>query len=274
MNGEVQVIGQMGSSAILRGGETMFNIPSKFLHFVNMDTGSQVSRINATASQTATSGLEAMGSGIVNGFTGIIKDPIRMGKKKGVGGVFLGIGKGLVGFFTKPIAGILDGGVGAMAALRKLVNGEDKDVIPSMRIARAFPLRHIGVVDMMGGGEKVEGEARLVDAAQFAIQMNEDLWDEWIEVFFQDAMTKKWWGITTTLMFSLKADEGKISGLHVYKLRSITTIGIDGCRMNVTVKKDMGRNETLHIVALDYQAGCEIRDLVKARVQVLCIGEK
>ena len=274
MNGEVQVIGQMGTSALLRGGETMLNIPSKFFHFVGMDNGSQVNRINATAKQTAASSVNAVGDGFVKGITGLVMDPIRGGKEKGVGGVFMGIGKGILGLITKPITGILDGGVGAMSALRKLVNNEDADVIAPMRISRAFPLRIIGPVSPLHGGECVEKDIRLVDSAQFAVQANPEFTTEYIEYFFKDIESKRWFGITRRLLFSVVFKDGDFHKLTVCRLSAITAIRIETSRVTITLRKAVGKDKTIQFIVVDYAMASEIRDLIDARAHALSIGKK
>eukprot|EP01111_Echinosteliopsis_oligospora_P017634 TRINITY_DN7714_c0_g1_i1.p1 TRINITY_DN7714_c0_g1~~TRINITY_DN7714_c0_g1_i1.p1 ORF type:complete len:359 (+),score=78.53 TRINITY_DN7714_c0_g1_i1:194-1270(+) len=52
-------------------------------------------------------GLVGFGSGIVNGVTGIVTEPMKEVKKRGAVGVLTGVGKGLTGLVTKPLAGVI-----------------------------------------------------------------------------------------------------------------------------------------------------------------------
>jgi vacuolar protein sorting-associated protein 13A/C len=266
MNGEIQVIGQMGSSALLQGGETILGSVSKLLHSVSFDRGAQIGRVNTTAKSTAIDSARAVGQGFLRGITGIIMDPIEMGRERGAIGVVLGIGKGLVGLVTKPVCGILDGGVGAMAALRKLVNNEDDDVIPPIRIARSFPAGEIGILSQVEGGKKVQGQVRFVDAVQFAIQMSKaNRWDLRIEMFSLDAASKCWFAFTPTKLFVMD-EEPKI--VRVIELKNVRGIRTQGSIVIITGKD---RSET--IVVIDFSLALAIRDWVIARAMALRIGQ-
>jgi hypothetical protein len=266
LNGELQVIGQMGSSAILQGGETILNAASKLLHFVSLDQGSQVVRVNATAGQTALSGAKAIGQGFLRGITGIVMDPIQGGRERGAAGVFLGIGTGLIGLVTRPIAGILDGGVGALSALRKLVNSEDDDVIPPIRIARAFPYSQIAVVDMEAG-QTVAANVRLVDAAQFAIRMsNDERWRERIELFCHDVEAHAWIAITKVAIYQL---DRELSLQEVWNIKDVQSLSCD--LSHVSWKTSNGKMKA--IVICDEQMAKELLSLVTVRLSSLAALE-
>jgi hypothetical protein len=266
LNGELQVIGQMGSSAILQGGETILNTASKLLHFVSLDQGSQVARVNATASETALSGARAIGQGFLRGITGVVMDPIQGGRDSGAAGVFLGIGTGLIGLVTRPIAGILDGGVGALSALRKMVNSEDDDVIPPIRIARAFPYSQIAVVDMEAG-QMVTGNVRLVDAAQFTIRMSSDeRWSERVELFCHDVESHVWIAITKAAIYQLDRE------LNLQEVWMIKDLEIFTCEWeHVSWRTANGR--TRAIVICDEQMSKEFLSLVTVRLSSLAALE-
>jgi vacuolar protein sorting-associated protein 13A/C len=100
---------RMGGSALIGVGDSVLGDVSRVPH----------------AAETAKAGAKAVGQGFLRGVTGIAMGPVNLGKERGAIGAFMGIGKGIVGLVTKPVRGILDGGAGAMVALRKVVNGED-----------------------------------------------------------------------------------------------------------------------------------------------------
>ncbi|PVU94347.1 hypothetical protein BB561_002601 [Smittium simulii] len=53
-------------------------------------------------------GAEALARSLQSGITGVVMQPITGAEKHGVGGFFAGVGKGLVGAVTKPVAGLFD----------------------------------------------------------------------------------------------------------------------------------------------------------------------
>jgi vacuolar protein sorting-associated protein 13A/C len=265
MNGELQVIGQIGGSALLRGGETVLGGVSKLLHFVSQDSGSQIARVNATAKATAIDSAKAVGQGFLRGITGVVTDPIKMGHERGAIGVVIGIGKGLVGLVTKPVCGILDGGAGALAALRKLVNSEDDDVIPPMRIARAFPASEIRVLSDIEGGRRVEGNVRFIDAAQFAIEMSKPKrWDSRIEMFCLDAASKTWFAFTATKLFIIDNDVTIIRKWQLSHIRELRVIG-----SILTIKVSAHVEE---LVVPDVTVARSVRDWIASRASALQIG--
>jgi hypothetical protein len=265
MNGELQVIGQIGGSALLRGGETILGGVSKLLHFVSQDSGSQIARVNATAKETAIDSAKAVGQGFLRGVTGVVTDPIKMGRERGAIGVVLGIGKGLIGLVTKPVCGILDGGAGALAALRKLVNSEDDDIIPPMRIARAFPASEIRVLSEIEGGRHVEGNVRFIDAAQFAIEMSKPKrWDSRIEMFCLDAASKTWFAFTATKLFIINDDVTIVRKLQLSHIREIRILGsILTIRVGTHIEE---------LVVPDVTVARSVRDWIASRASALQIG--
>jgi vacuolar protein sorting-associated protein 13A/C len=265
MNGELQVIGQIGGSALLRGSESILGGVSKLLHFVSQDSGSQIARVNATATATAIDSAKAVGQGFLRGITGVITDPIKMGRERGAIGVILGIGKGLIGLVTKPVCGILDGGAGALAALRTLVNNEDDDVIPPMRIARAFPASEIRVLGEIEGGKPVEGDVRFIDAAQFAIAMSKPTrWDSRIEIFCLDAASKTWFAFTATKLFIIDND---VTIVRKWQLGDIREIRIVGSILTIKVGTHVEE-----FVVPDVIVARSVRDWIASRASALQIG--
>lgn len=53
-------------------------------------------------------GAFSLFSGVTEGITGIISQPIKGASKDGASGFFKGIAKGVSGLITKPVAGVLD----------------------------------------------------------------------------------------------------------------------------------------------------------------------
>ncbi|XP_028393538.1 vacuolar protein sorting-associated protein 13D-like [Dendronephthya gigantea] len=63
-------------------------------------------------------GIKGLGMGLVGGLTSIVTQPIEGASEKGVPGFLQGIGKGILGTFAKPTAGVLDLASGVSAAVR------------------------------------------------------------------------------------------------------------------------------------------------------------
>jgi vacuolar protein sorting-associated protein 13A/C len=273
-SGEVHVLAQMSGSALLHGGESILGGVSKILHTVSFDKGTQISRVNSTARETAIGAGKAIYEGFVRGITGIVMDPIEMKREKGALGVFLGIGKGLIGLVTKPICGILDGGAGALAALRSLVNNEDADVIPPIRIARAFPDWRIDDLTEDEGGKVVApGGVRFVDVAQFAIQMSKsNRWTRRTELFFKDRRSDeadaevRWFAFATTKLYVMD-HEPKILG----KLNYVEIDGVEVSHTLVAIKPKKG--ETLEFEVADGVVSLQFADWLRSRIALLKVGE-
>ena len=71
----------------------------------------------------------AAGTGILEGVIGIVKQPILGGKQEGAKGVFKGIGRGLVGLFAKPAAGLTNAVGNVGVAVEVCARGATKDII-------------------------------------------------------------------------------------------------------------------------------------------------
>lgn len=56
-----------------------------------------------------------------DGVTGVFTKPITGAKEKGVEGFFTGLGKGAVGLFTRPTAGVIDFASGSLDAVKRLI---------------------------------------------------------------------------------------------------------------------------------------------------------
>jgi hypothetical protein len=193
-----------------------------------------------------------------------------MARERGAVGAFMGIGKGLLGLVTKPVCGILDGGAGAMAALRKLVNGEDADVIPPMRIARAFPHAEIKVLFQDEGGAPVAGNVRFVDSAQFAIRMSGERRGKLnLELFYRDEPGKGrvWFAFTEKKLFVLDP-EPKIA--KAIKIRDVSAVRLEGARVIIRSRKEA----PVAFIVRDQAEATHVRDWVITRAQLLFAEKK
>ena len=158
-----------------------------------------------------------------------------------------------------------------MSALRKVINSEDDDVIKPMRIARAFPKKQATRLSQMEGGEPVQGSVRLVDTAQFAMQIREESsWNELLVLFFWDVESKKWIGMTSKRFFSLRFKDNDIKDVTIVKLKTVTSVQVEGNRLTLTYNKKSSRTCLLN----DHETALEVRDIIDAAIHALMIGEK
>jgi len=72
--------------------------------------------------------------GVVDGFTGVVLKPVEGAKQEGVGGFFKGVGKGLVGVFTRPASGVVDFASSSFDGIRRVA--EMSDEVQRLRPAR------------------------------------------------------------------------------------------------------------------------------------------
>ena len=91
--------------------------------------------------------------------------------KGGFTGMIDGVGKGLVGFFTKPVSGLFDMGASMVSGARKAIDG-NQDVIDRLRLPRAYPM---GCIDYYREKEsQVQFKVRGYDVRRGT--QNEKLW--------------------------------------------------------------------------------------------------
>ena len=265
MNGELQVLIQIPGSIILQGGEAVTNFASKIAHFATFDSSTSVNRVNTTAKDTLISGVKAFGDGFIDGFAGVVKTPMQMGKENGVGGVFLGIGKGLIGLITKPIAGILDAGVASFAAARKAINGEDNDVIPPIRCAHAMPMIYMPP-------EFTDRMLVIKDLAQLSFQSSDlsTLYNQWVEMFVIDVKTGIWYGATQEYVFSADPNGNMIAKAPI---RKIIRIVLEAKSNVITLVVDEVIIKTIVIYSKNIQQATRFTQLVTSRRVALGIGE-
>ena len=218
MNGELQVLIQVPGSIILQGGETFANFFSKVAHMTAFDNKSSINRVNTTAKDTMVSGMKALGNGFKDGFSGLITEPMKMGEEKGVGGAIVGFGKGMIGLVARPVAGFLDAGVASFAAVRKKLNGEDDDVIPPIRCARALPMIQLSYF--------TQNMMKIKDIAQLQFQLSdiESLYNQWVEMYVIDNNANVLIGVTQNYLFV--ADENGEMTCN-YKIKKIVDMQFD-----------------------------------------------
>lgn len=265
MNGELQVLIQVPGSIILQGGESFANVFSKVAHMTAFDNKSSINRVNTTAKDTMVSGMKALGNGFVDGISGIVTQPMKMGQESGIGGAFVGFGKGLIGLVARPVAGVLDAGVASFAAVRKKINGEDEDVIPPMRCARALPmiqLKHF-----------TENMMKIKDVAQLHFQLSdiESLYNQWVEMYVNDPNASVLLGITRNYLF-LSDENGEMT--DYYKIRKIVDVQFDqpNSTIKIVVRKSLRNREITINVKYPY-LGFRITQLINSRRIPLGIGE-
>ncbi|KAI8968041.1 hypothetical protein BDF20DRAFT_917267 [Mycotypha africana] len=83
-----------------------------------------------------TQGVGYFGTSIVSGFTGLVKRPIEGAEEDGVVGLISGIGKGVVGVFTKPMVGLLDMASNITAGIRETTTVFENTNLQRERIPR------------------------------------------------------------------------------------------------------------------------------------------
>jgi vacuolar protein sorting-associated protein 13D len=96
------------------------SVLSDSLGVVTMDQRHQEmrKRIKQESNHHLSAGFKGLGVGLLGGFTSIITQTYEGAVKEGVSGIFVGLGKGLVGTITKPAVGMLDFASGAASAVR------------------------------------------------------------------------------------------------------------------------------------------------------------
>ncbi|XP_043195714.1 vacuolar protein sorting-associated protein 13-like [Amphibalanus amphitrite] len=86
-----------------------------------------------------TSGIAQSGRGlfmgVVDGVTGVVRKPIEGAQEEGALGFVKGMGKGMVGLFTRPTSGVVDFASGSFDAVKRTM---DQDEVTRLRPARHF----------------------------------------------------------------------------------------------------------------------------------------
>ena len=131
------------SEGVLRGFSSLFSVSTFGTRSIN--TGG----LNQLPEETVRDGFLSLGTSFLNGIVGIVMDPVEGGKQDGVRGAFVGLGKGLVGVFVKPIVGILDAGAGIIGGVRQAINANEQKILTRHRNPNAFLLSRIVSFDQV-----------------------------------------------------------------------------------------------------------------------------
>ncbi|OLL22292.1 Vacuolar protein sorting-associated protein 13 [Neolecta irregularis DAH-3] len=83
-----------------------------------------------------TAGATSFATSIASGFEGLAKQPLEGAEKDGAAGFFRGVGKGLVGFATKPVVGVFDLASNLTEGIRNTTTVFDRDGIDRIRLPR------------------------------------------------------------------------------------------------------------------------------------------
>ncbi|XP_033097715.1 vacuolar protein sorting-associated protein 13D-like [Anneissia japonica] len=81
-------------------------------------------------------GVKGLGFGVVGGLTSVFTQSYQGASKDGVEGLLAGFGKGIVGTFTKPVAGMFDLASGTAAALSYTTSSNTNQMPPKVRKIR------------------------------------------------------------------------------------------------------------------------------------------
>ncbi|XP_071113916.1 intermembrane lipid transfer protein VPS13D-like [Haliotis cracherodii] len=82
-------------------------------------------------------GMKGLGYGIFGGITSVFTQPISGAKAEGVEGFFKGVGKGVIGTVTKPVAGVFDLTSGVANAVRDTSRSSSRQLPPRVRHPRS-----------------------------------------------------------------------------------------------------------------------------------------
>ncbi|XP_020707369.2 intermembrane lipid transfer protein Vps13 isoform X2 [Athalia rosae] len=129
-------------------------------------------------------GLARSGKGLVmgvfDGVTGVVMKPISGAKEEGVEGFFKGFGKGMVGFVTRPAAGVIDFASGSLGAVKRAteLSEEVKRVRPPRFLQPDSLVRPYIQHDANGNKilfELEKGKYANTDIYVFHIEVNKDV---------------------------------------------------------------------------------------------------
>jgi len=84
-------------------------------------------------------GIKELATGIFEGVSGLVTQPVNQAKSGGVEGFFTGLGKGLIGVVVKPTVGILDLASRTTEGIQNTPNAVITGKIEKIRASRYFP---------------------------------------------------------------------------------------------------------------------------------------
>ena len=105
-------------------------------------------RAHGSAKDSLGGAADSLADGFTDGFSGIFLKPIEGAEEDGVGGFFKGLGGGLAGAVTKPVAGVF-GAVAGVTGAVKAGLGLNHFMKP-VRLRRAIPNEVVTVYDHDG----------------------------------------------------------------------------------------------------------------------------
>lgn len=74
-------------------------------------------------------------SGLVYGFSGVVRKPIEEERMRGAKGILTGLGKGVAGLFAKPVGAVFDGVSLSLDSLKRS-SQSGSDAIANVRLPR------------------------------------------------------------------------------------------------------------------------------------------
>jgi len=254
---------KIGSDFVFGSGENTLKIASKFLHLISLDDSISINNVNVTHKETFQNGLNSLKDGIIDGFKGIYEAPIEMAQKHGFFGAFAGLSKGLFGAITKPVAGVVDAGLGSLSSLKMMISKEDKDIIPPIRIPRALPAHKEIPFYVFNPTQYHE----VLDGAQYLFQhYNREFFNETIEYFVFDYTTQTWFAITQRYMFNVNL---KPEIIDLWPISDITKIEYRNNQICISFKKSFSSTKTVTITVPNNDVVMDVRGLLQSKCFIL-----
>ncbi|CAF0714006.1 unnamed protein product [Brachionus calyciflorus] len=181
----------------------------------------------STLTDTVSSASKGIVRGLIYGLTGVVNKPIDEGKK-GTKGVFVGMGKGFVGLFAKPVGSIFDGVSLTLDGIKRFA--QSAEPITNVRLPRHL----INDVSILPYSEyQAEGYEILRDLQNDDIALDEFYW---AHLFIVNKYVKSTLlFITDTNIYRLKRTstqilkQWKIMGEHLplHKIKNVQFIPFD-----------------------------------------------
>ena len=75
-------------------------------------------KAQGSAGDSLDAAADSLSDGFIDGFSGIVLKPMEGAEEDGVGGFFKGLGGGLAGVVTKPVAGVFGAVAGVTGAVK------------------------------------------------------------------------------------------------------------------------------------------------------------
>mmetsp|Transcript_10511 Transcript_10511/g.37025 ORF Transcript_10511/g.37025 Transcript_10511/m.37025 type:complete len:932 (+) Transcript_10511:53-2848(+) len=130
-------------------------------------------------------GFDSAVGGVVDGVTGLVQEPMRGAERAGAAGVFLGLGRGVLGLAVKPVCGLADAATDVLRGIRNETAHLRNGAVVNFRREHgsnerppeliAPPVRH-GAPEPRGDGESDHRDAHHADP--HAAARDDDSYDE------------------------------------------------------------------------------------------------